>query len=178
MLLTIELPPRCEQLAFNRRRWLELLEDETLARLPYKIETNAYGQVLMNPPATGDHSYLQSTILLTLRELLQGQPLTECPVSTVDGVKAVDVAWYSLERFQLVKGQPAFEVAPEICVEVISPSNVSSEMKHKRKLYFEAGAREVWFCEQDGSMAYYLSESADTSASASSLCPDFPHKID
>jgi len=34
--------------------------------------------------------------------------------------------------------------APAIAIEVISPSNTARQMERKTKLYFEAGAREVW----------------------------------
>mgnify|MGYP001313879954 CR=1 FL=1 len=37
--------------------------------------------------------------------------------------------------------------APEICLEILSPSNSIVEMEMKRALYFEAGAREVWECD-------------------------------
>ena len=35
----------------------------------------------------------------------------------------------------------ALERAPEICVEVLSPSNSKPEMEEKRALYFEAGGK-------------------------------------
>ena len=35
-------------------------------------------------------------------------------------------------------------VAPEICLEVISPSNSVKETQEKREAYFAAGAHEVW----------------------------------
>ena len=53
MQLTIQLPPREEQLAFNRKRWGEVLIDRGLIDLPYRIETNEYGQILITPPASG-----------------------------------------------------------------------------------------------------------------------------
>jgi Uma2 family endonuclease len=34
--------------------------------------------------------------------------------------------------------------APEICVEVTSPSNSRKEMREKIDAYFAAGAKEVW----------------------------------
>ncbi len=172
--LTIELPAREEQIAFNRRRWSEVVSDRSLADLPNKIETNAYGQILMNPPPTGDHSYRQSTILLKLNDLLRGQPLPECPISTLDGVKAADVGWFSADRYASVRGQDAFEKAPEICVEVLSPSNTRGEMKHQKELYFEAGAGEVWFCTADGIMEFYGVKCPDEPQPTSKTCPEFP----
>src|SRR5205823_13674111 len=34
--------------------------------------------------------------------------------------------------------------APEICIEVVSPSNSVKELSEKREAYFAAGAQEVW----------------------------------
>jgi Uma2 family endonuclease len=107
--------------------------------------------------------------------MLGGRALPECPVSTIDGVRSADVGWYSDARFAEVDGQTAFERAPEICVEILSPSNTRSEMREKRKLYFEAGAREVWNCDLNGTMAFHTS--LDHTASSSAICPDFPSCI-
>ncbi len=177
MQLLIDLPPREEQIAFNLRRWAEVLNDGVLARLPYKIETNAHGNILMTPPASGGHSYRQTEILLQLKQRLGGQPLIECPISTIDGVRAVDSAWYSTSRFARVQGQLAFETAPEICVEVLSPSNTASEMEEKKSLYFEAGAEEVWFCDEHGYMHFFVKADPKTAVDKSAICPDFPREI-
>ncbi len=165
-------------MAFNQQRWEELLVDPMVAELPFRIETNAHGQILMDPPPSGEHSYRQATILLTLSKLLAGQPLVECPVSTIDGVRAADVGWFSTERYDEVRHQQAFERAPEICVEVISSSNTASQMKQKKQLYFEAGADEVWFCHPNSMMEFFTKEQPDDFVHRSSVCPDFPNKID
>ncbi len=177
MHLIIELPPREEQLRFNRQRWEEVLTDRRLVELPYRIETNAHGQILMSPPASGGHSCRQGEIAFRLRQLLNGRTLPECPVSTLDGVKAADVGWYSDERFAAVEEQPAFEIAPEICVEVLSPSNTDFEMQAKRQLYFEAGADEVWICELDGAMTYYHRDHPTNAQTSSPRCPEFPPRL-
>ena len=177
MQLVIELPAREDQISFNRRRWVEVLADPALADLPFRIETNAYGQILMTPPASGGHSTRQGEITYHLRRLLGGHALPECPISTIDGVKAADVGWYSESRFASVRGQDAFEQAPEVCVEVISPSNTNSEMRQKKELYFEAGADEVWFCREDGHMEFYESSRPTAPQATSQRCPSFPSSI-
>ncbi|EMI54907.1 Uma2 family endonuclease [Rhodopirellula sallentina] len=174
MQLTLHLPPREQQLAFNRKRWSEVLADRGLAELPYRIETNAYGQILMTPPASGGHSHRQGKITVMLDRMLGGNVHPECPISTIDGVKAADVGWYSDARLEQVKGQIAFEVAPEICVEVLSPGNSESEMRTKRQLYFDAGADEVWICGLDGTMTFYQCEHPDTPQMHSTRCAEFP----
>ncbi len=132
MQLVIELPSREEQLAFNRKRWEEICADLELAKLPGKIESNAHGHVLMMPPASGKHSDHRGEIAFLLRSLIGGRALPECPISTLDGVRAADVGWYSEKRFAQVDGQIAFEIAPEICVEVLSPSNTPAEIERQK----------------------------------------------
>jgi Uma2 family endonuclease len=101
--------------------------------------------------------------------------LTECPISTADGVKAADVAWVSRERMKELGDGVFFIQAPEICVEVLSPSNTEAEITEKRALYFDAGAREVWICDRDGSITFF--NAPDSTAPASSLCPAFPKLV-
>ena len=107
----------------------------------------------------------------------EGRVLSECPISTADGVKAADVAWASPERIRELGDQVCFPQAPEICVEVLSPSNTEAEIKEKTALYFDAGAREVWLCApEDGKMGFLASpESAPMRPSK--LCPRFPDQI-
>jgi Uma2 family endonuclease len=173
MQLTIQLPDRATVLASNRQHWGEVLADPWLADHPFRIESNAFGQIVMTPPAGGSHATRQSEIAFQLRSLLGGRALCECPVSTLDGVKAVDVGWYSEQRFQTVRGQLAFEVAPEICVEVLSPRNSEAEMRTKRELYFEAGADECWICNLSGQMSFYHQAAPNIPKSQSTLCPEF-----
>lgn len=177
MQLVIDLPPREEQIAFNRKRWEEICADPELARLPGKVESNAFGQLLLMPPASGKHSQQMRSFLRQLERMLGGVALPECPISTIDGVRSADVGWYSPDRFARVDGQIAFEIAPEICVEILSPSNTVAEMTNKRRLYFEAGAVEVWLCNEEGRIAFYTSEAPDEIREGSASCPGFPSAL-
>ena len=103
--------------------------------------------------------------------------LTECPISTADGVKAADVAWASPERMRELGDQVCFPRAPENCVEVISPSNSQAEIDEKMTLYFDAGAKEVWLCAASGRMSFFTSDSSRP-LRASKLCRDFPKQIE
>src|SRR3984893_9525945 len=99
MSLTIQLRPSERQTAFNLKRWQELLGDADLARLPHRIETDRHGHILMSPPPAPAHGDQQSDIVYLLKTLLpHGRVVTECPLSTSDGVKAIDVAWLVPER--------------------------------------------------------------------------------
>ncbi len=178
MTLTIELPPRRDQGEFNLRRWTELLADSELARIDGRIETDRYGHIIMSPPPAPRHGRFQAEIASVLRENLpNGSVLTECPISTADGVKVADVAWASSERLRELGELPCFPRSPEICVEVISPGNTDAEMREKTALYFDAGAAEVWHCAESGAMTFYLAAKASPSP-ASKLCPNFPSQVE
>lgn len=172
--LTIELPNLASQTAFNLVRWREILADKELARLPYRIETDQHGHILMSPPPAPLHGQRQAHIIVLLHQLLSGgRTVSECPVSTAGGVKAVDVAWLALGRTENIAQLTLFERAPEICVEIVSPS--ASEIEEKRALYFDAGAAEVWVCAVDGSMSFF--SASHQRMDASSICPAFPASL-
>jgi Uma2 family endonuclease len=175
--MTIELPARPDQTAFNLRRWEELLDDPELARIEGRIETDRHGQIIMSPPPGVDHGRYGTKIVMLLGTLMKsGEPVAEVPISTADGVKAADVAWASTKILQELGNRQCFVKAPEICVEVLSPRNTKAEIIEKRQLYFDAGAKEVWVCSRTGEMSFYGLKS-DTPLANSKLCPKFPKKI-
>ncbi|MGH7866571.1 MAG: Uma2 family endonuclease [Candidatus Dormibacteraceae bacterium] len=172
--LTLQLPPLEEQKALNLQRWAEISADRDLARIEGRIETDRYGRIVMSPPPAPDHGSFQSKIAQMLWNLMNsGRVFTECPISTADGVKAADVAWASPACLKELGRQVCFTRAPEICVEVLSPGNTRPEILEKTRLYFDAGAREVWLCELNGEITFLGPEQI----SKSGLCPEFPGQI-
>jgi Uma2 family endonuclease len=175
--LTIELPPQPTQTEFNLRRWAELLADPEVRKIEGRIETDRYGHIIMSPPPAASHGGFQLEIGALLRGLMRnGRVLTECPVSTADGVRAADVAWASPESLRDLGNRVCFPRAPEICVEVLSPGNTEPEIREKRALYFDAGAKEVWLCSDSGEMTFFLSGENEP-AGASQLCSGFPKQV-
>lgn len=155
--------------------WHQVCEDPSLQDLPYKVELNEYGKIVMSPADT-EHAGLQAEIAYLIRSLShgKGKVSTEQPITTSKGVKVPDVAWRSQQFFEEFGQQTPLPHAPELCVEVVSPSNSLVELTEKRQLYFESGANEVWFCKQ-GEMQFYDSSGERT---GSLLFPKFPHKVD
>src|ERR1700746_2853080 len=97
--LTLELPPHKTQMAFNLRRWAEILADPQLVKIEGRIETDRHGHIIIVAPPAPPHGIFQAEIARLLSNLVtKGRVLTECPISTADGVKAADVAWASPER--------------------------------------------------------------------------------
>jgi Uma2 family endonuclease len=155
--------------------WAEICDDKFLATLPYRIETDRWGNLVMSPPPRSRHAELQSEICVMLRQHLSGgRSVTECPVQTSEGVKAADVAWVSRERRASKPNDPAYLVAPEICVEIESASNTREELMERKRLFFEKGALEFWLCNLEGAVTFF-DHAGETPQSP--LCPVFPKRI-
>ncbi len=162
----------------NTLTWEDILADRSLRDLPYKIETNRHSKIIMSP-ASSWHGNYESKITILLHTLIKGgETFTECPVRTSEGVRVADVAWMSRERWLPQKRSVALTVAPEICVEIISPCNDREEMLEKMQLYYAKGAQEVWLCDEAGKFEFFTAESAPQSVSKSVLCPEFPDQLD
>ena len=176
-MLTIELPAQASQTAFNERRWTELAADPALAKIEGRIETDRHGQIIMSPPPAARHVRYQNRISFILQTLLpEGEALTDCPISTADGVRVADSAWLSKATLKELGNRQCFPKAPEICVEVLSPDNTERAINEKAALYFDAGAREVWICDKYGTMRF-LPSAAARSLPESKICPLFPTQI-
>ena len=155
-------------------KWQEVCENKYLQDLPFKIELNKWGQIVMSP-AKPKHSIHQGIILELLNSMLDtGLAFPECAIATSDNVKVADVVWASDERLNIIEDEDVASIAPEICVEIKSASNTLEEMESKKDLYLEAKAEEVWVCDQNGKLTFYNKQGK---LDKSLLLPDFPKQI-
>jgi len=153
----------------------ELCADPHLRDLPFKIELNEYGTIMMTP-ASNRHALLQGEIAGLIREIMKvGRAPTECSIETSKGVKVADVAWVSPDFLAEHGGATPFPVAPEVCVEIVSPSNSQEEMRQKVDLYLAKGAKEVWICSEDGSVSF---RSYEGEIPGSKVIPGMPPKVE
>ena len=156
-------------------RWEEVCENRQLQDLPFKIELNKWGQIVMSPVKI-KHSFYQGRIQRLLASLLKtGEVMPECAIDTSDGVKVADVVWCSAERFDRIQEEVSASIAPEICIEVKSSGNTLDEMEFKKRLYFESQAIEVWICNEQGQITFYNEQSE---LAQSLLVPNFPDRIE
>lgn len=154
--------------------WAAVIEDQSLQNLPYKIETNRYGQIVMSP-ASNRYGINQVKIGSWLDSFgAPGTAISECSIQTEEGVKVADVAWASPAFITRNEPYIAYPEAPEICAEIVSPSNSSIVLNEKRVLYFRYGAKDVWLCNLTGGMTFY---DCDGLISQSKLFPDFPSQL-
>jgi Uma2 family endonuclease len=174
-----KLPSIKNQTVFNLDRWEEIGRDPLVRNWPGRVETDRYGRPIMMCYAEFSHGGKQFSIgTLIQKHAPAGKVTVECPISTSEGVKVADVGWVSKKRLLLIGGRTALKGAPEICVEVISPSNKRGEIEEKRRLYFEAGAKEVWVCDKKGRLLFFIKDEPDSDAGGSLICPKMPKTVD
>jgi Uma2 family endonuclease len=136
----IEQPLSREALA---ERYRALCDDPRFANLPGKIELDAWGRMIMSP-ASNIHGIFQVRLAKILERDLGGVAIVEASVSTDPDVRVADVAWASPDFIRAHGEETPFTKAPEICIEVASPSNSRRDLREKMSAYLAAGAVEAW----------------------------------
>lgn len=156
--------------------WREVVEHPSLKDLPFKIETNEWGKIMMTPASYAHGKYQMRTGILFERMGEGDRVSTECPVKTSRGTRVADVAWASAE-FTKKHGSRKVELpeSPEIVIEIESPSDSAAELEQKRLLYFEVGAREFWLCDENGNIRFFNRQGE---LGQSEMFPNFPAHID
>jgi Uma2 family endonuclease len=132
-------PLSSEELAV---RYRALCEDPRFENLPGKIEIDSWGRILMSPASTY-HGVLQGRLCRRLA-VLGGEAFVEAPVVTPVGLLVADVAWASVEFMRAHSLETPMTRAPELCIEIASPSNSLKELREKVDAYLAAGAVEAW----------------------------------
>jgi len=110
------------------------------------------GELLMMTPAKGRHGAIAMKIGRLLLNFLEGRDLGEVFDSSTgfvvsrnpDTVRAPDVSFLASERLKQQDLDAFLEGAPDIAVEVLSPSNTQAEMDERMSDFFEANCRVVW----------------------------------
>ena len=135
-------------------QWQDVLADKSLRDLPYKIELNERGDIEMSP-ASFLHSLLEGEMATLLRTQLGGRVFTELAIQTSKGVRVPNVAWGSDHFVEQHIKEICASSAPEICIEIISPSNSKIEMSEKIALFLDSGAIEVWLVNEQGEISFF-----------------------
>lgn len=157
----IDMPLNRAQLA---ERFRALCDDPRFANLPGKVELDPWGRILMSP-ASNAHGFLQAELARRLAAL-DGKALVEASVTTSAGVFVADVAWVSAAFLARHGKASPFPIAPEICIEVTSPSNSTKELREKVAAYLDTGAVEVWIVYPRSKRIEYFGSAGLLAASA------------
>ena len=135
-----------------------LMTAEELLALPDDVHAELVdGVLVVMSPASGPHGSIATRLLGVLYAWVQERGAGELFDSSTgfllrrhpDTVRSPDVAFVRAER--LPGGvQPGFvPLAPDLAVEILSPSNSAAEMNHKLADYFRHGTRLVWVVDPD-----------------------------
>ena len=111
------------------------------------------GELIQMPPASHLHSILAGWIVTVLNMHVRPRQLGH--VSGADGgyilsrnpdvVVAPDAAFVRADRLPPQDDMPTYpELAPDLAVEVVSPSDRMNDVSDKVMLYLDAGTRLVW----------------------------------
>lgn len=138
---TLEAPLDRDELA---RRWRMLCADPSFAEIAGKVELTEWGEILIMSPVGKVHALLATHLARMLEDALGGRTMVEVGVATGIGVRAPDVAWCS-DAFLAAHPEDApLGGAPELCVEIASPSDALPKLREKAAAYVAAGATESW----------------------------------
>lgn len=124
--------------------WEEVCADPCLQDLPYRIELNKWGNIEMSPARNRHEECQVATARLLGVQKPDGVIVTGCAIETTENVKVPRVAWTSFARYDAAATPDVVytDTAPEICVEIVSPSNMLEEQMYEGQLYLQAGAEE------------------------------------
>ncbi|HXB68804.1 MAG TPA: Uma2 family endonuclease [Candidatus Acidoferrales bacterium] len=108
------------------------------------------GELITMPPAGFDHGDYGENIALRLGNYVKKHRLGKVIICEVgfrlrdDTVRAPDVSFIRRERVQAVRHRGFGRGAPDLAVEIFSPSDSVRQLMRKVKQYFAAGCHTVW----------------------------------
>ena len=108
------------------------------------------GELEMFPPPRRRHTLTMARLFRALDALVADRGLGEVAPSeagyVLDGqtFRCPDVSFIRAERLASANLDGWVEGAPDLAVEVISPSETVKEMSEKRQQFLKAGSHEVW----------------------------------
>ncbi len=112
-----------------------------------RIEELLDGELVVSPSANDRHSFISSELGAQISPQFRGlgrffsNPLTLVLDATHS--PAPDLCGIVKERLHILRdGYP--HGAPDLVIEILSPSNRRNDLIHKKRLYAEHGVREYW----------------------------------
>ncbi len=136
--------------------WGEVCADPVLSRLPFQIELDKHGRLVLSPTADWRHGAMQGRLACWLHARLGNETATNIAIVNPEGTFEPDVAWAPKSFWQAQdRSRADLPSSPPLVVEVLSPSNSEGEMQMKIGAYLEAGAVEVWLVDVDGHARFF-----------------------
>jgi Uma2 family endonuclease len=110
------------------------------------------GELIMMSPAGWQHGYIAARVLALLYNHVHAHALGDIHTAETgfrlarnpDTVRAPDVAFVAAKRARGVDKRGFFPGAPDLAVEVLSPSDTAGRLQEKIQDFFRAGTLLVW----------------------------------
>ena len=129
------------------------------------------GDLVISPSPATDHQIIAGRIYSTLLYHVDEHQLGEVFVAPLDvflsdtNTYQPDVTFVSADRQSIITEQ-GIEGAPNLVVEVLSPSSAKYDKGAKRKIYARTGVQELWLVDPDAKsiQVFDLEKNPDTPA--------------
>ena len=112
------------------------------------------GELVMTPSPTRRHQEIVGKLYRRLAEFVDDRSLGEVYIAPLDtifdqyNVLQPDILFVSKERLAEV-GRERIEGAPDLVVEVLSPSTFHKDLRRKMRVYSQFGVREYWIVDPE-----------------------------
>ena len=121
------------------------------------------GRIVPITPTRDEHGRIEGNVFRALDEFARSRHLGKVLVGEVgiftqrnpDRVRGADVLFISNERYSRRSGASGYlEVAPELVVEILSPSDRALDTMQKLREYFAIGVKVVWVADPEARRVY------------------------
>ena len=113
----------------------------------------AHGEIVVSPSPTPNHSEVITNLVVILSVYAKRHKLGKLYLDTDtvfddENTRRPDIAFFATSRRHLI-GKRALLGAPDLCVEVLSPSNENMDREDKFALYEKRRVANYWIVDQD-----------------------------
>lgn len=130
------------------------------------------GEIVEVAPPTHDHVRLQKWLEKALDSLLAAdgryEAYREFYYTLPSEARRADVAVVLGSRWS---GNASFSGAPDLVVEILSPSNSMTDIVHLRSVCMEGGARQFWAVDMPSQKVFVFDRNSVTEYSATDVIP-------
>ena len=124
------------------------------------------GELILAPSLTTRHQRVSVRLFVDLHQFVRMEGLGEACIAPLDvvfpdrEVYQPDILFVSNERKGIIT-EANIQGAPDLVVEILSPSTQRHDRGHKQDVYAERGVREYWIVDPDARILEVLSAGAN-----------------
>lgn len=107
------------------------------------------GELIMTPSPVPYHQIVSREIGFELLKFIKEKKLGEVLFAPIDVYLSEtetyqpDIIFISKDKLNII-GEKKIEAAPDLVIEILSPSTAYYDLKHKRRVYETSGVKEYW----------------------------------